>query len=188
MRLHERCRDALGILFAHGFLRCSVNGSFRLRRRASRLVRIARGAAQLSWREAVLALEITAAILSVVVVLRIAPRRLLSRALVRNDAGPMAETPTDLIQLFDRVARALPLNVNCLPRSLALRRLLHRRGLVTHLVIGARRSNNVLEGHAWLQSGATVIADAPDIAQRFPPMSGTAATMTAWYRGPHTIK
>jgi hypothetical protein len=49
------------------------------------------------------------------------------------------------------VRRATGIAGTCLSRSLALWTLLRRRGLETELVIGYRRNNGKIEGHAWLE-------------------------------------
>jgi hypothetical protein len=62
----------------------------------------------------------------------------------------------------------------CLPRALALCRLLHAEGVVAEVCIGVRRSGGTLLAHAWVESGARVIGDRPDVATIYRPLVAEA--------------
>lgn len=64
-------------------------------------------------------------------------------------------------RLVAAAARHLPWQPTCLERSLALRRLLARRGIETQLCIGARKKERRLLAHAWLERANKVINDSP---------------------------
>ena len=49
-----------------------------------------------------------------------------------------------------RASRLIP-GVTCIHRALAGQRILGRRGEAAKLVIGLRKSEDALEGHAWLE-------------------------------------
>lgn len=73
-----------------------------------------------------------------------------------------------LAALLDLAARRAVPPATCLPRSLALRRLLRRERLPAALRIGASRgAGGALSAHAWVTMDGVVIGDAPDIAERF---------------------
>ncbi|MFV0276388.1 MAG: lasso peptide biosynthesis B2 protein [Parahaliea sp.] len=57
--------------------------------------------------------------------------------------------------------------MNCLRRTLALRRMLRRRRLDAQVHIGVRRKAAVLEAHAWLSWRGRVLNDSADVEQRY---------------------
>jgi len=93
---------------------------------------------------------------------------LVSRGLPAATRAPDPPRAAQLAELLDIAARhALP-PVTCLPRALVLRRLLRCAGLPAELHIGALwTGRDGLHAHAWVTSGAAVVGDAPDIAERF---------------------
>jgi Transglutaminase-like superfamily len=56
-------------------------------------------------------------------------------------------------------ARHSPMRVSCLERSLALWWLLARRGIATRLRIGARKSGEKFEAHAWVERNGEAIGE-----------------------------
>ena len=57
--------------------------------------------------------------------------------------------------------RHLPWHPTCLERSLALRRILAKRGIETQLRIGVRKESETLLAHAWLEREGKVLNDSP---------------------------
>ena len=80
--------------------------------------------------------------------------------------------PTRLSEIVAIAARNHLSAMSCLPRALALRTMLARRGVESTLRIGVCKTPDGLEGHAWLEIGGNVIDDAPDVATRFVPLEG----------------
>ena len=64
---------------------------------------------------------------------------------------PCAWLARDSAQAVKVAAAVLPGACLCLPRALATRFLLLRRGIETELVLGARLAGGGLDAHAWLQ-------------------------------------
>jgi hypothetical protein len=60
-----------------------------------------------------------------------------------------------------------PRAVGCLPRALALRAVLARRGLSAHVRIGATRARDTVLAHAWVEHDGQVLNDAQDIGTRY---------------------
>jgi len=56
-------------------------------------------------------------------------------------------------------ARHSPISFTCLDRSLALWWLLARRGIATQLRIGARKSGEKFEAHAWVERNGAAIGE-----------------------------
>lgn len=56
-------------------------------------------------------------------------------------------------------ARHSPISSTCLERSLALWWLLARRGIATKLRIGARKSGDKFEAHAWVERDGEAIGE-----------------------------
>ena len=85
------------------------------------------------------------------------------------NGGGIGPRPKRIADLVGMAARNGPYQGNCLSQSLALWRLLHRRGVASTLRIGARRSPAGLEAHAWIEYAGMPLNDTRDVAQRFPP-------------------
>jgi hypothetical protein len=73
--------------------------------------------------------------------------------------------------ILQRVNReyALPVG-NCLTESLALWRLLIKRGIDARLKIGVRTFTGVFESHAWVECDGQVLNDAADVGNIFTPL------------------
>lgn len=89
---------------------------------------------------------------------------------MRLPAEPAA--PTRLSEIVAIAARNHLSAMSCLPRALALRTMLARRGVESTLRIGVRKTPDGLDGHAWLEIDRNVIDDVPDVATRFAPLEG----------------
>ena len=63
---------------------------------------------------------------------------------------PLAQ-PEAIHMIVHRVARRLPFNLQCLPRSIVICTLLHRFGFDAILRIGVRRKSPELDAHAWVE-------------------------------------
>jgi hypothetical protein len=74
---------------------------------------------------------------------------------------------SDIGTLVNRAARCVPGPVTCLTRSLLLRWLLRRRGIVSELRIGVQLAQGKLDAHAWVEYEGIPINDVQDVAQRF---------------------
>ncbi|MFT5390432.1 MAG: hypothetical protein ACI8PT_000617 [Gammaproteobacteria bacterium] len=72
-----------------------------------------------------------------------------------------------LVYLTDLAARYHVREMNCLRRTLALGRVLERRGIPACIHIGTRIEDGKLFGHAWLSAFGEVLNDDPDIARQF---------------------
>jgi hypothetical protein len=62
-------------------------------------------------------------------------------------------------RLHAAAARYIPIQTNCLERSLVLCWQLQRRGLLAQLQIGARKNNGRFEAHAWVELCGAVLAE-----------------------------
>lgn len=56
----------------------------------------------------------------------------------------------DSIWAIESVGRYAPPFINCLPRALALQRMLKRRGVRGTIRFGVKRENDKVKAHAWL--------------------------------------
>jgi hypothetical protein len=59
--------------------------------------------------------------------------------------------------------------VSCLRRSIALGKLLTRRGLSAAIRIGVTHDGRDFRTHAWLEHGGRVLNDTADVAARYRP-------------------
>jgi Transglutaminase-like superfamily len=70
-------------------------------------------------------------------------------------------------RLVEIAANYIPVWGNCLKKSLVLWFLLRRQGIVSELLIGARRLEGEFQAHAWIEYQGIVINDTPHVRQSF---------------------
>ena len=90
-----------------------------------------------------------------------------SRFVPNPSRRPGSLSPERICELVELATRYSPGKPNCLVRSLALQRLLHRNGYRSELRIGTRTENGRFEAHAWVEIAGRVINDAADIGLQF---------------------
>lgn len=61
--------------------------------------------------------------------------------------------------------------MTCLVKSLTLKKMLDRRNIPAHIQIGARKHQNALYAHAWVEVNQTPICEAEDVAMTFNPFA-----------------
>lgn len=102
--------------------------------------------------------------------LRTGARRTLANAVAGVD-GPADPTVGEPIARSIASAAAHHLwRVSCLPRSLALWRMLERRGIPARMRIGVRRAEGALAAHAWVEVGGRPVGEPEAIEERFLPL------------------
>lgn len=72
------------------------------------------------------------------------------------------------IQLLQAASHHQFCVTTCLTETLALSRLLARRGMATTFRIGVSRHDRMLNAHAWLEQNGTVLVDADDASTYVP--------------------
>lgn len=107
--------------------------------------------------------------------LRWRARETLAEALA--EAAPLTARDRAATPECQRVVRALGRAaahhlwpMTCLPRALALRRMLARRGIAATLRIGVRRAGASLAAHAWIEVSGNAIGEPEAIEERFRPL------------------
>jgi Transglutaminase-like superfamily len=93
--------------------------------------------------------------------------RALSRGRERPPAGDALEQARRTAAMVGIAARRGVSRANCLPQSLVLWFLLRRQGIESRLRIGARKTNDSCEAHAWVEYLGRVLNDSQDVNQRF---------------------
>jgi len=101
------------------------------------------------------------------------------------DRKPAADSndhdlPPQLLEMFLVAARFHVFKVNCLPKALALKRMLERRRFSPALRIGAREEAGTLTGHAWIEIDDVPFNDSADVAVRYPPLEISEAGLAIW--------
>ena len=76
-----------------------------------------------------------------------------------------------LSALFRHAAAHAVAGRSCVPRSLALSRLLELHGQPSLIRIGLRRTSEGFTGHAWVEHHGAVIADRDEFVKTFVPLS-----------------
>lgn len=123
------------------------------------------------WRRAEWALlpEAWAALLWAWWALRRAPLpTIVDRLSVEARAGAPVGEVAPVVRAVQRAAHLFPMPLLCLPQSLALARLLARRGHPCELVLGARPRDARLDAHAWVEQQGLPLNSAPDSATLHP--------------------
>ncbi|HEV7237985.1 MAG TPA: lasso peptide biosynthesis B2 protein [Thermoanaerobaculia bacterium] len=115
------------------------------------------------------------------VALRLAPQHLLRGVLAPRSGGAVADAAA-VAGIFNRVAARHPLSHHCMHRSLALQRVLARRGIAADLRIGLGRKPNLFPGHAWLEIDGVVVNDDPQLVSRYSPLTITETALGMAYQ------
>lgn len=101
--------------------------------------------------------------------------------------SPGAEPSTSAVEIKTRAARQIARLVraaanhglyraNCLEQSLVLWCLLKRHGLESQIRFGARKEEDELQAHAWVECLGTVLNEDRDVEQRYPAFAVVEAT------------
>ena len=114
------------------------------------------------------------------VLLRFAPGRVLRDVLDTRAEGKPADPR--VIAAFRRACARAPFAHNCMHRSLALQRMLARRGTNAQLRIGLGAKPRLFPGHAWLECGGTVINDDPEMIARYTPLQISQSALEVTYQ------
>ena len=82
--------------------------------------------------------------------------------------------------MFLVAARFHLFKLSCLPKALALKRMLERRRFAPALRIGARKEGSKLLGHAWVEVDGVPFNDSADVADRYPTFEISEAGLAIW--------
>jgi hypothetical protein len=79
---------------------------------------------------------------------------------------------------LDRAARFGVIRARCLVRSIALHRLLERRGIHgSRIQVGVRMRDGAFEAHAWVHFQGVIVGDDPAYVGGFSPLDGLTDRM-----------
>ena len=96
--------------------------------------------------------------------------------LLRRNTDSDVAVSRQVARAIDRASRLVP-HSSCLPRALAARRMLERRGLTSALRFGVLRTAEGLCAHAWIEvAGRTVVGALPDL-DRYTPLPHMPQTL-----------
>jgi hypothetical protein len=112
--------------------------------------------------------------------LRFWPERTLARALDERGESRASDVER-IVAAFASVSARHPLSTNCLHRSLALKRVLARRGAHARLRIGVKPRPELLPGHAWLELGGAIINDDAERVRRYVPLELSESALRICY-------
>ena len=119
----------------------------------------------LSWPDRCLLLEVLIHLCFVRLILTFIPFKRLAPSLRKTISVPelknnqSTETWVRKVRWAVRVAsQRLPWNPSCLVKSIAAKRILQHKDIPSTLHLGvAKNDQNLLEAHAWLQSGTIIV-------------------------------
>ncbi len=118
--------------------------------------------------------------------LRLAPRRTVTRALLETAAPEeryeRGGTVPGVACAVSRAAAHHLTAMTCLPRALALQRMLAKRGILSALRIGVRKDlggGSGIAAHAWVEVAGRAVGEPEAIEERFrpflPPLTGPSS-------------
>lgn len=131
---------------------------------------------QVDWRERGLLLEAAGLLLGARLRLAVQPFNRVARTLgtfvppadtriaERRAPGPEAQAKIarDVGWAVTRAARHVPFEAVCLPQAMAAHRMLARRGIVSAVHFGARRSDEKpIDAHAWVDAAGVEVTGYP---------------------------
>lgn len=82
------------------------------------------------------------------------------------DAAQLREARTTA-RMIEAASRYGIMGGNCLSKSIALTWRLRRKGIRADLRIGARKTGEVLEAHAWVERSGQIVNDVADVRESF---------------------
>jgi hypothetical protein len=133
----------------------------------------------MSWRDRGLLVETLAIVSALPLVLRVVRVQRLTGTLGQSldghrSAGGRVDEPRArrIARIVAMASRHTPTSNTCLHRSLTLWWVLGRRGLDSHLKMGARLNEGRLDAHAWVEHSGVVINDDPEVTSGYAPLSG----------------
>lgn len=85
-------------------------------------------------------------------------------------ARPCQISPQATARLVRIAAHCGLYRFECLDQSLVLRWLLRRQGIDARIVFGARKEDNQMEAHAWVEVDGVAIGEEDGVNQRFSPL------------------
>lgn len=110
-------------------------------------------------------------LLSAALSLRLLPRRVVTAALRETSSPPeRLENAGQIPSIALAIGRAAAHHLRpmtCLPRALALRQMLAKRGIPSVLRIGVRKEAATLAAHAWIEVEGEAIGEPAAIEERF---------------------
>lgn len=120
---------------------------------------------KVSWRDRVLFLEAVCLSFFAWVAIRMLPFRRVAAwigpPLEADASEPEGTTDQQLIRrvrwAIESTARQVPWKCKCLAQAIMARSMLARRGVSGTVHFGLTKSNESLEGHAWLRTGDTTV-------------------------------
>jgi hypothetical protein len=81
------------------------------------------------------------------------------------------------VHMVNAAVRHVWRSSTCLEKSLALWRLLERRGIASELRIGARKIDGKFEAHAWVERQGIAVDDPDHLHRHYAPFDGTLSTI-----------
>ena len=115
----------------------------------------------------------------------VAPRRTVATALVesapRARSSEAGGTAAQVTRAVGRAAAHHLRPMTCLPRSIALQRMLARRGIASRMQIGVSKEGGAPSGitaHAWIEVDGEPVGEPQAIEERFLPLLGTERFIT----------
>lgn len=89
----------------------------------------------------------------------------------------LLDVAASFARLVGATARHFPVRTNCLENSFALYWLLRRHQIPATLRMGARKTNDRFEAHAWVETGGVILGDASGDQLPFVPFHGRDPSM-----------
>jgi hypothetical protein len=82
------------------------------------------------------------------------------------------------VRMVNAAVRHVWRRSTCLEKSLALWRLLNRRGIASELRIGARKIDGKFEAHAWVEHQGIAVDHPDDLHRHYAPFDSTLSSIS----------
>lgn len=110
--------------------------------------------------------------------MRLSPRSTLERTIAARESARSRRITGDETQLVcqavSSVARNFVLPVRCVVRSIAIQKMLGRRGVDASVIVGVRYDDGTVHGHAWVECEGHPLLDSQDVSSHFARVSPDA--------------
>ena len=90
----------------------------------------------------------------------------------RRTTGPPPESTARLVRI---AAERGPYRAKCLEQSLVLRWLLQRQGIDARIMFGARKEEEQMQAHAWVEVNGVALSEDNGVYQDFTPLDQLVA-------------
>lgn len=91
----------------------------------------------------------------------------LSRSNKQNPLSEEKKEVTEIVEMVKKVHWRVYKGITCLPKNLVMWWMLGKKGIKTRLIIGVKKSEDGIIGHAWLEYNTKVINEKQSVVDEY---------------------